>query len=424
MPTPTLTPASTTSTIALKSVGDSTKVAAAVPLGVYTSVPLQSEIDLFTEGAAEQVSYVYQKLGGDVMDIEITNDQVYASYEQACIVYSKMINIHQSENVLSNVLGAATGTFDHEGQILETEGDVTNTSNYNLKYPKFDFSYARRVTEGISAETGLGGSTPVYSASFDLIDGQQDYNLQKLLEDDPAFTTIIGGNQVLIKRVFYKTRRAMWNFYGLQGSSMRSVGSAGGYSRFADSSTFEVIPVWQQKLEAINYEDHIKTRTSDCSYEIRNNQLRIFPTPSQVNSEKMWIEFQIPRSPWTDTDSAGETGTSGINNLNNIPFQNLPFSSINQIGKQWIRDYSFSLSKEMLGIVRSKFSSIPTPGGEITLNGTQLISDAKAEMEALVTELKEALEKMTYSEMMKSDAEVLEASEKIMKEIPSLIYVG
>jgi len=428
-----LTPTSKTNTIVLSpSAAINDIVEDLVPLGVYTpsDASLSDEKDAFVAGAKQQINYVYNKLGGEVIDIEITNGQVYSSYEQACVVYSKIMNMHQAENVLSNVLGSTTASFDANGQVSDfgRTGEVGANDNLNLKYPKFDFSYARRVTEGISSEASLGGTNPVYSASIDLTPGQQNYDLQKLMQDQSLidgseFKDKINNAHILIKKVYYKTRRASWNFFGIGGGGLRLLSGQGGYSQHADASTFEIIPVWENKLQAINYEDHIKTRTSDYSYEIKNNWLKLFPCPTPNSGDKIWIEFQVPADVWSD-DNSGNIGLDGINNMNNLPFENLPYSSINQIGKQWIRDYSCALSKEMVGIVRSKFSSIPTPGGEVTLDGPAMISAAKEEMEKLATELKETLEKLTYSKLMQSDTEILDSSKKIISDVPNLIYVG
>lgn len=67
----------------------------------------------------------------------------------------------------------------------------------------------------------------------------------------------------------------------------------------------------------------------------------------------------------TNSGFSGESSTrttiGGINNLNTLPFGNIPYQNINAIGKHWIRKYSLSLCKEILGQIRSKFSQIPIP---------------------------------------------------------------
>ncbi len=425
MATPTLTPASTTSAITLSVTGSTSEVTSSLPFGTYSSTDYWSstEVNLFISGASDQVGYVYKKLGGDVLNVEITDAQVYASYEEACLEYSYILNMHQAKNILSNVLGATTGTFDQDGQVRETTGNIKTGTNLTTLYPKFDFAYARRITEGISEEINIGGSQTVYSASFDIVSDQQDYDLQALLAGSGKdYETLADGQKILVRKVFYKTTQAMWNFYGYYGA-INVVGNLANYGQYSDASTFEVVPTWQQKLQAMNFEDNIKTRTSDWSYEIKNNQLRLFPVPSALSPVKIWIEFVIPTDPWVESEES-KIGIAGINNMNNVPFQNIPYKYINAIGKQWIRRYSLALCKEMLGYIRSKFSTIPIPGNDITLNGSDLVSQAQTELIALRDELKETLDELTYDKLMESDATLVENSVRVMEKIPLQIYVG
>ena len=37
----------------------------------------------------------------------------------------------------------------------------------------------------------------------------------------------------------------------------------------------------------------------------------------------------------------------GVNNLNTLPFNNLPYESINSMGKQWIRKYALALMEDL-----------------------------------------------------------------------------
>ena len=136
----------------------------------------------------------------------------------------------------------------------------------------------------------------------------------------------------------------------------------------------------------------------------------------------MWIKFSLPQNPF-DEETAGPEG-DGINNMNTLPFANLPYKSINSIGKQWIRRFALSLCKEILGQVRSKLSTIPIPGESITLNGTDLISQAREEQSNLREELKTTLSEMTYSKLAQKDQEMLESTAKIQENIPLTVFVG
>jgi hypothetical protein len=549
MSAPTLTPASMLSAIVLPITGSLTSVNTALPYKIYSDSlsPLYSSS--FLSGAVDQVSYVYKKLGGDILDLEITEGNVYAAYEEAVLEYSYLVNIHQATNMLSDALGNTTGSFDEKGNL--EQGALSSSlggSHIALKYPKFDYSMTRRVGEGIGAEIGLNSSVQ-FSASFDVTPRKQDYDLQAILDsrlndpgvgalafsaapnDDEVFTLIdaekrsvqfkfdtttnvsspnsspavigidaannnasdavnaasvaalvvstinsnnhlqvsasideadtkkvnltqskgglsgntvivensnaivptnfqngadnfpygsqIEGKRILIKKVYYKTPHAMWRFYGYYGG-LNVVGNLSNYGQFSDDSTFQLVPAWQNKAQANAFEDAIYTRMSQYSYELKNNKIRLYPSPETGGVTKMWIEFSVPQDVW----SPDEPSIDGVNNMNTLPIGNLPYGSINAIGKQWIRRFALSLCKEILGQVRSKFGSVPIPGESVTLNGPALLSEAKDEQNKLRDELKQTLSELTYAKMAEQDAKLLEDTEKVLDKVPNYIFVG
>lgn len=548
MSLPTLTPASTLSAIVLPSAGDTTRVNAAVPYKIYSDETSPMYSGAFVSGAVDQVSYVYKKLGGDVLDLEITEGNVYAAYEESVLEYSYLINLHQATNVLSDALGNTTGSFDSKGNLqpgaLSSSLDGAHVA---LKYPKFDYSMTRRIGEGVGAEIGLNGSVQ-YSASFDINPGTQDYDLQQIIgsrqntaasgsftfsqapanadtitlldtdnrtvkfkfdttvntsapnatpavigiddanngnaaanaasvatlivaainnnnhlqvtaaidgadpkkvnltqtrggtggntsitessaaitavnfaggEDEFPYGSKIDGKRILIKKVFYKTPHAMWRFFGYYGG-LNVVGNLHNYGQFSDDSTFQLIPAWHNKAQAMAFEDAIYTRMSHYSYELKNNKLRLHPRPYSGGPSKMWIEFSIPTDVWDSEDKS----VDGVNNMNTLPVANLPYININSIGKQWIRRFALALCKETLGQVRSKFNSVPIPGESVTLNGTALLSEAKDEQNKLRDELKQTLAELTYAKLAEQDASLSENAEKVLDKVPNYIFVG
>ena len=542
MSAPTLTPTSTLSAVVLPAAGDSENVNDALPYKIYSEETSPMYSTEFIAGAVDQVSYVYKKLGGDVLDLEITEGNVYAAYEEAVLEYSYLVNIHQATNVLSDALGNTTGTFDSKGNL--EDGDLKtalNGTHVALKYPKFDYSMTRRIGEGIGAEIGLNSSVQ-YSASFDVTEGVQDYDLQEIIESvtntsatgsltfsaspiegetftlinasgtstlftfttanddtlngsigidtasqlvDPAaqaaavaiqvaaainalsinitaqvdgakvdlsqdtpgdggnqeientvsnglvvekfeggltnaeYAGKIDGKRILIKKVFYKTPHAMWRFFGYYGG-LNVVGNLHNYGQFSDDSTFQLVPAWHNKAQAMAFEDAIYTRISHFSYELKNNKIRLNPRPYGGGPRKMWIEFSIPTDVW---DSSAE-GVDGVNNMNTLPMGNLPFGNINSIGKQWIRRFALALCKETLGQIRSKFANVPIPGETVTLNGTSLISEGKDEQTKLRDELKTTLSELTYAKMAEQDSGLLENTQKVLDKVPNYIFVG
>jgi len=424
MAVPTLTPSSQTSATTLPTGSSPSDVRnnTSLPFQIYSDNSTAMFSQYFCTGAADQVSYVFKKLGGDVLDVELTSGSIFTAYEEATLEYSYILNIHQAKNMLGSALGGVTGTFDHDGQQTGSSGP----NNVNLRYPKWRFSYGQRVSDGMSTEAGFAGSTRVYSASFDTIQGEQDYDLQGIVETANADTSsdlyqVLNSSprdksKIYVTRVWYKTPQAMWRFYGYYGG-LNTVGDLASYGQFADDSTFEIIPAWQNKLQAMAFEDAIYTRNSHWSYEIKNNRLRMFPKNVRVLPNKMWFEFYIRNNVW-DIDSDKDDGTDGVSNMNTLPFENLPYANINAIGKQWIRRFALSLCKEMLGQVRSKFGAIPIPGESVSLNGSALISESQQEQEKLREELKTTLDELTYAKLAEKDAAIADSTTKIQQNMP------
>tara|TARA_R100001510_G_C7655614_1_gene214872 strand:+ start:301 stop:1563 length:1263 start_codon:yes stop_codon:yes gene_type:complete len=420
MAQPTLTPVSQTSKVILPSSSLASEADSFVfPFSVYSSD------QFFLSGAADQVAFTYNKLGGDVLDIELTKEQVFSSYQEAVLEYSYLLNIHQAKNAIGDLLGAKTGSFNEEGQLQDT----TDLEDVALKFPKFKFEYVRRIGHGYATEAGFGGTTRIYSASFSTTPGKQDYDLQAIVSSSAATDTsvpyfgAVSGSRINVTKVFFKTPQAMWRFYGYYGG-LNTVGDLASYGQYADDSTFQLIPTWQNKGQAMAFEDAIYTRNSHYSFEIKDNKLRIFPNAVDVGPKTMWIEFFIDTdTPWKE-DGNTDNGVDGINNMNTLPFENTPYQSINSIGKQWIRRFALALSKETLGNVRSKISSIPIPGDSVTLDGPALLSQGQTEQEKLRDELKTILDELTYAKIAAGDADLSDSVNKVQEKIPMRIFVG
>jgi len=429
MSRPTLTPASTVSTVILPATGTLSvaQEATTYPFGIYADSSSDFFDSNFALGAVDQVAYTYKKLGGDILDIELVEENVYAAYEESVLEYSYIVNIYQGKSMLTDVLGATTGTFDHNGSLVGTLSSSLNGGHVALRFPRFDFGYARRISDRASEEVLVGGLKTVYSASVKTTELVQNYDLQAAIVSQSTsssnpFYNKVGNNRITIKRVYYKTPHAMWRFYGYYGG-LNSVGNLSTYGMFADDSTFEVIPPYQNKLQAMAYEDAIYTRNSHYSFELKNNMLRIFPIPTNVTPGRIHFDFTVQEDPWTE-ESGQKVGTEGINNLNTIPFANIPYKNINSVGKQWIRRFALALTKEMLGQVRGKFATIPVPNESITLNHSELLSQAKDEQDKLREELKTILAETTYEKLAETETQMSNNANETLKNVPGGVFVG
>ena len=420
MPTD-LSPSSTVSALVLPTTGTHSDVASSLAFGIYSSAA-------FISGAVDQVSYVHGKLGGNVLDIELQPANVYKAYEEACLEYSYIVNTHQAKNVLADMMGGATGTFDQDGEFSAYRDDTDLKPN--MKFTKLTLEYARHVASSVASQIGLGQNERIYSASFDTVEDQQDYDLQTLISASSidgsaagaAFTGAIGNNRILIEKVYYRTPGSAWRFFG--GGTYGMVGNLQTYGMYSDDSTFELVPVWQHELQASAYENNLKMRASHYSYEIINNRLRIFPIPNGTSPEKFYVKFRLSSTEAYDEESDRGYGADGVNNMNTLPFPNVPYANINSIGKQWIRRFALALCKETLGQIRSKLGSLPIPGNDVTLNGSALISEGKEEQNALRDELKTVLDELTYVKLSEGDASLMNTVNETLQKVPYGIYVG
>ena len=438
MAVPVLTPKSLTSAIILPSTGTLLRVTGNLPFGVYAA-----SAD-FVSGAVDQVAYTYKMMGGEVLDLEITEGQVYAAYEDASLTYGYYVNLHQAKNSIGNLLGSPTGTFDSDGEIKSGSAlyNLVNTSGpLNMTYPMYDITSVRDVADAFSHETGIGGKIEFYSASFDAVAQVQDYDLQTIVNNlvsnisSSLFGKITQGDRITVRKVYYKSARAMWRFYGYYGG-LNAVGNLSTYGQYADDSTFEVIPTWHNKLQAMAYEDSIYTRTSHYSYEIKNNKLRLFPMPDNVDINTFWFEFSVGAGSGANTGIGKLTSGSytevtnkdsrigGVNNINSLPFSNIPFDKINAIGKHWIRRYALAVAKGMLAEIRSKFQTIPIPGENVTLNGADLRTQSKEEKDGLKEELIKILEDTDYGILAEKRAAISLSTNNILSAVANVIFVG
>ena len=419
MPTD-LSPLSTANAKVLPATGLPGDVSENLAYGIYTT-------DAFYSGAADQVSYVHGKLGGNILDIELEVGNVYKAYEESCLEYSYLLNTHQAKNVLSDMLGGATGSFDEDGEFAAYRSDTTIKPN--LKFPRFTLAYSAHVASSVATQAKMGGHERIYSASFDITADDQDYDLQAViysasLSASSEFTGAVGNNKIIIEKVYYKLPSSAWRFFG---GGVKTNSHGHGYTTYGQhgsDSTFEVSPVWQQELYASAYENALKVRSSHFSYELKNNRIRVYPIPTNNGfPEKMWINFRVVNEAYEE-ETDRRYGADGINNMNSLPFPNVPYGNINSIGKHWIRRFCLALCKETLGQVRSKIGSVPIPGNDITLNGSALISEGQQEQEKLREELKAVFDELTYGKLAEGDQQLQASTEEVLKRVPHGIYTG
>lgn len=376
------------------------------PFGVFdTDTSFQSDAD-------KMVVFIKRKLGEDILSVELTKKMIFSAFEESTLEYSAILNQHQAKSTLLNYLG------------------YTTSSNVEQKYPRENLEYLSRFAEPYAMEASIGGSYNTLSGSIELQSGRQDYDLYTELKNDSGTTLFsLGSNAIQsddgtyhmrgkmkIAEVFHFDPQAAYRFFDTT-SAVNYLNNEFTFESFTPETIFYVLPVYEDILRAGQLGTSNRVRRSNYSYEIHGTKFRIYPTPTgQLSGKKLWI--RIKHYPDPLNPSYEDNSIYGVSNIGNAPFGTIVYSSINSIGKQWIRQHAVGVSMEMLGRVRSKFGSIPVPGSDVSLDGSDLISQGREIQKDLKASLNEMLDTLTYDELIAKSATRAENLQKQLKFIP------
>lgn len=361
----------------------------------------------FQTEADGMVTFVKRKLGDDVLSVELTKKQIWACFEESFLEYGKLVNEFQGKSQLHNFLGSLTGTL----------------AGAENKYPRQTFEFFLRQAEPYAQEASLGGAYSTVSGSLTLTASVQDYNLLTDLKDTggtPLVSSSLNtmGARMKIMEVFHFSPQAAYRFFDTS-SAINYLNNEFAFESFTPETVFYVLPAFEDVLRGGMLKFSSKLRRSNYSYRIIGQSIRFYPQPtvqSVIAAPKLWIRVQFPSNP-TGQDPPDST-INGVSNLSNIPFGNLTYSKINSIGRQWTRQFTLALCKELLGLIRSKFSSIPIPGADLTLNGGDLVAQGREDKEKLSTQLREMLESLTYDKLVEKESNSAENLTKLLRKVP------
>ena len=218
-----------------------------------------------------------------------------------------------------------------------------------------------------------------------------------------------------VMEVFHFSPQAAYRFFDST-SAINYLNNEFSFESFTPETVFYVLPVYEDVLRGGMLDMSSRVRRSNYSYKVTGNKIRIFPKPTQNDPKDLFIRVHFSPDPLKP--SYADASIDGVSNLSNIPYGRIQFSKINSIGRQWVRQFSLALARELLGLIRSKFSSVPIPGADLTMNGENLVSTGREDQENLKTKLAEMLEELTYSKMLEDEAAASENLTRILQAIP------
>ena len=376
--------------------GSGSAVRGNTPFGLYDNdTTFQSDAPKFANWSAKRLGY-------PIMTIEIQDSQFYACFEESISEYSSQVN-----------------QFNIRDNLLHLQGQPTG-SNVTHKKVSPTFGRAIQLSEQYGTEATVGGRVDLKKGSITVNSGSQEYDLNALYASVSE-----SGESIEVRKVYYEASPAIVRYfdpYAGTGAGSYNMLDSFGWGNMTPAVQFMMMPMYADllRIQAIEFNDQI--RKSAYTFTLLNNKLRIFPKPTAEYN--LYFDYYV-RSERDNPFKADYSGSVDVvSDYSNIPYDNMEYKFINDVGKQWIRKYGLALSKELLGMVRSKYGSIPIPNAETTLDGESLRSEAGTEKESLVSELRETLEAVSGKAMLEADKDEAQFLQEKLQKSPLEIYIG
>jgi hypothetical protein len=356
----------------------------------------------FQTDADKVANFCARRLGYPLVDVELQNINFYTAFEEAVTTYGNEIY-----------------AFKVRQDYLSMEGSTTG-SNLNNAVIQPNFGAIVRMSNQYGEEAGVGGTVTWYTGSFDTVASQQNYDMNAWAQ---ASASLAPGDTIEIKRVFYEAPPAIVRYfdpYAGTGTGMMNLLDTFGWGNYSPAINFLLMPINYdlQKIQAIEFNDQI--RKSNFSFELVNNRLRVFPVPT-VTGGKYRFEY-IKNSERNNPVMANSSAL--VSNVSNVPYTNPKYTQINSIGRQWIFEYTLALVKEMLGYIRGKYTTVPIPGAEVTLNHADLITAATSEKNLLLEKLNLYLEQTSREKLMERRSLEADYKQKELNMVPQPIFIA
>ena len=340
------------------------------------------------------------RLGYPTVDVEMGSGSLYACFEEAVTTYGNELYLYQIRNNFINLEAANTGSNLNQSVINPNLGNVI------------------RLAENYGSEAGSGGNVTWYSGSIPLTASVQEYDLNAW-KDTQGIT-----GSIEIKTVFYQNTPAIVRYfdpYAGTGYGSQQLLDVFGFGNYSPAINFLLMPIYYDVsvIQAIELNDQI--RKSAFTFELVNNRLKVFPIPNATGQLFIqYIKVDERNAPTTPAYS----GSNLVTDISNVPYENPTYQYINAPGRYWIFEYTLALAKELLGYIRGKYTSVPVPGAEVTLNQADLIAAANTEKAALIEKLRLDLDENSRKMQLQRKAEEADAMGRTLDQVPLPIYIA
>ena len=388
--------------------GSSSFTSGDTPFGFYDNdAAFQTDADRFATFAA-------RRLGFPIVDVELQDIQFYAAFEEAVTIYGNEVYAYK---VRQDYLSL-------EGSIISSDvPNVNGSSSLAFSAITPNMGVIIKLSEQYGTEAGTGGNVDWHTGSIALTASKQDYDLGAWAVSELG----VSGSDLEIKRVFYEAPPAAVKFFDPYigtGQGAMNLMDSFGWGNYSPAINFVLMPINYdlQVMQQIELNDQI--RRSNFSFEIQNNKLRLFPIPTAESLAEMPnLYFQyLLKSERLANSITGDSGS--ISNVSNVPYANPIYTQINSVGRSWIFEYALALTKEMLGYVRGKYTTVPIPGADVTMNQSDLLSSSSSDKTALIDRLRAYLDETSREKLLERRSLETDYRQKELQQVPFPIYIG
>ncbi len=348
--------------------------------------------------------WIGRRLGHGLSDVELQSIHMFSAYEEAVTEYGNQVNTFAARDNLMSLLGFETGSI-----------------NLSQNYVQPTLRSVLRLSKHYGSEVAAGGKLTYFTGSINVITNKQVYDITEATIERGDFNT----DEFTIRKIFHQIQPSLTRFLDPSlgtGLGTQQMMEQFGWGSYSVPGNYLLAPLHADmlRIQAIEFNDDI--RKSGYSFQLTGNRLRLFPIPT--SNFKLYFNYTLDSESLPGgIDGNTNTGNGKVTDHSNVPYFLIKYKNINEIGRQWIRKYALAVAKEILGYIRGKYSSLPIPDGEITMNADELVSSGKAEKEALITELREMLDQMSTQSQLERKANEADNLAKQLKYIPMKIYV-
>jgi len=377
--------------------GSSSFIPGNTPFGFY-DYDYQFQID-----ADKVTTFVARRLGYPIMEVELQDLNFYAAFEEAVTTYGNELYAYQVRDNMLSLEGAPT------------------SSNLNNALITPNMATIIRLSQQYASEAGAGGNVTYYSGALALTPGVQEYDLGTW-----AISQSISGG-IEIKSVFYQNLPAVSQMYAPFGGfaglgGVPAAGLYGGMYGGGYGGGYLMMPVAYDAAVVQGIELSNTIRLSAYTFNIINNKIKVFPIPADQDVRDGYLFFEYIKVQERLTNGLVQTNT--VTNPSNAPYGNPVYTQINSVGRQWIYEYCLALCKEMLGYVRGKYSTVPIPDQNMTLNQSDLLTAATAEKTALIERLRLYFDETSKKSLLERRSQESDFRKQEINNVPMVIYIG